>query len=389
MKEVRVYLSRMKTFVVIVVAAALLSSLHARPRESRETFDFLKKGRDLSPKDAEKLEESVKKNPDNEEARIQLLSYYAAPKAGADLSAVKAARASHILWLIENDPKDGLGLFQVITGVYRVHCDGDELADPETFKRASEIWLSQIKKNPKDAEIRRRAVDAIKFCSPEQAEQILTEGKDRSGLGTLYATAALGITGQSYLNSDPAGSDPKLRERAFAVQAREILQEAKDKDLVVAAAGTMLREGAILWADGKLDWDYTPLGNSLLVKAKSLAPDNMMLLTLPTAPPGPGQRPPGTMRIGGNAQERMLVHKVTPSYPPIVRNMGIQGVVQMTALIGLDGKILQVHPEAGPEELIPGSIEAVRQWEYKPTLLNGKPCFVITRIDVNYKLSAR
>jgi hypothetical protein len=59
----------------------------------------------------------------------------------------------------------------------------------------------------------------------------------------------------------------------------------------------------------------------------------------------------------------------------------------MTALIGLDGKVLYLHPEGGPTELIPASLEAVRHWEYRPTLLNGKPCYVITRIDVNYTLS--
>jgi hypothetical protein len=58
-------------------------------------------------------------------------------------------------------------------------------------------------------------------------------------------------------------------------------------------------------------------------------------------------------------------------------------------LIGLDGKILYAHANSGPAELIPASVEAVRQWEYKPTLLNGKPCYVQTLIDVNYTLLPR
>jgi len=44
--------------------------------------------------------------------------------------------------------------------------------------------------------------------------------------------------------------------------------------------------------------------------------------------------------------------------------------------------------DAGPAELISASLEAVRQWEYKPATLNGKPCYVETRIDVNFTLSA-
>lgn len=367
----------------------LTLGLQAHPRDAKTTYDLLKKGSALVRKDAEKLEERVKKKPDDEEARIQLLSYYATPPAGADLSAVKAARSSHILWLINNDPKDGLGLFQIATGVYRLHCQGDDLADPEAFSRASELWLEQVKRNPGNVEIRRSAVDAIQFCSPEQAEPILIEGKDGAGLGRLYATAALGVTGRSYLNGDPAGSAPAFRERPFAQRARRLLEEATDRDLLVAAAITLLRDGATLWADGKLDWDYTSLGNSLLVKAKAAAPDEIPLLTLPTVLPARGERPPVTLRIGGNVQAAQITRKVAPAYPPSARDLGIQGTVQLTALIGLDGKILYLRADTGPTELVPASIEAVRQWEYRPTLLNGRPCYVETRIDVNYALTPR
>ena len=187
----------------------------------------------------------------------------------SDLAAVRAARARQIFWLIENDPKDGLGLFHADTGVYRVHCQGDDLADPEAFKRVADIWLEQVRKNPGNADIRRNAVSAIQFCSPEQAEQILTEATDAAGLGRLYATAALGVADQLYLSNDSSRSDATLRESPFAKKARQLLEQATDKDLLVAAARTLLRDGATLWADGKLDWDYTAIGNSLLARARS------------------------------------------------------------------------------------------------------------------------
>lgn len=88
-------------------------------------------------------------------------------------------------------------------------------------------------------------------------------------------------------------------------------------------------------------------------------------------------------------QQANLINKIAPAYPSDARHRGIQGTVQLTALIGLEGKILYLHPDAGPAELIPASLEAVRQWEYRPTRLNGKPCYVVTRIDVNYTLSRR
>jgi len=355
--------------------------------DPRATFDLLNKGKSLSPQDAEKLEATLRKKPNDRDARIELLSYYSTSPPGIDVQALKQARLGHILWLIENDPKEGLGLFQLVTGVYRLNCTGDNLADPEGFKRASDLWLEQVKKNPGDASVRREAVNAIQYCLPEQAEQLLLEAQDRSGLGALYANAVLGVTGQSYSSNDPVGSDQTFRERPFAHRARKSLEDVTDKEFVVTAATTLLREGAILWANGKLDWDYTPLGNSLLTRAKEMAPEAMMLLTLPTTLPASGERPPAILRVGGNVQAANIVRKVTPSYPTSARELGIQGVVLMTALIGLDGRILYLRPESGPAELVPASLEAVRQWQYRPTHLNGKPCYVLTKIAVNFTLS--
>ena len=370
------------------IAMLLALSLSAHPRDARTTFELLNKGKALSAKDAARLEERLREKPDDEESRIQLLSYWAGTPSDADLQTIKGARLRHILWLIENNAKDGLGLFQVATGVYRLHCQGDDLADEKGLNAVSVAWLEQVKTHPGDAGIRRSAVDAIQYCSPEQAEQILNEAKDASGLGRLYASAVLGITGESYLNSEPVGSDPVFRARPFAEKATRALEEATDKELIVSAARTLLRQGAILWADGKLDWDYTTSGNTLLAKAKSLAPDDITLVTLPTTLPVRGERPPATIRVGGNVQSAKIIRKVTPLYPAIARDRGIQGTVQLTALIGLDGKVLYLRADAGPSELIPASLEAVRQWEYKTTTLNGKPCYVETRIDVNFTLSA-
>ena len=59
----------------------------------------------------------------------------------------------------------------------------------------------------------------------------------------------------------------------------------------------------------------------------------------------------------------------------------------MLALIGLDGKVLNLKYQSGPAELVAASMSAVKLWEYQPTLLNGKPVFVLTQIDLNYTLS--
>jgi protein TonB len=93
------------------------------------------------------------------------------------------------------------------------------------------------------------------------------------------------------------------------------------------------------------------------------------------------------IRVGGNVQSMNLTRKVTPLYPPLAKQARIQGVVRFTALIGTDGSVINLQLVEGHPLLVPSAQEAVQQWQYKPTLLNGAAAEVITQIDVNYTLS--
>lgn len=110
----------------------------------------------------------------------------------------------------------------------------------------------------------------------------------------------------------------------------------------------------------------------------------------PPPPPAPlateGSAPP-RIRVGGNVQAQNLIEKVTPVYPPLARQAHIQGTVQLQAVIGKDGHITDLQVISGHPLLVPPSLEAVKQWVYRPTLLNGNPVDVITQIDVNFTLA--
>jgi protein TonB len=97
--------------------------------------------------------------------------------------------------------------------------------------------------------------------------------------------------------------------------------------------------------------------------------------------------PPGTIRVGAAVQAANILSKVTPAYPPLAKQARVQGVVQFEALVGKDGSIENLKVVSGPPLLIQSAMEAVQQWKYKPTLLNGQPVTVLTTIDVNYTLS--
>jgi protein TonB len=106
----------------------------------------------------------------------------------------------------------------------------------------------------------------------------------------------------------------------------------------------------------------------------------------PAAPPPP-PKPVGPQRIGGNVQAANLINAVKPVYPPLAKMARQQGTVKFEATISKDGTIEDLKVVSGPPLLIPAAMEAVKQWKYKPTLLNGDPVEVLTTIDVNFSLS--
>jgi len=96
---------------------------------------------------------------------------------------------------------------------------------------------------------------------------------------------------------------------------------------------------------------------------------------------------PQRVRVSQGVTEGLLVHKVTPSYPPLARQARIQGAVVLAALIGKDGSIQNLKVVSGHPMLTSSALEAVRQWKYKPYFLNGEPVEVDTQITVNFTLA--
>jgi len=118
-----------------------------------------------------------------------------------------------------------------------------------------------------------------------------------------------------------------------------------------------------------------------------------ILGAVPTAapPPPPPKKdappPPSRIKVGGNVQQARLVRQPRPVYPPLAKQARIQGVVKLSAVISKDGTIMELAVISGHPLLVPAALEAVKQWVYQPTLLNGEPVEVATQIDVNFTLS--
>jgi len=103
------------------------------------------------------------------------------------------------------------------------------------------------------------------------------------------------------------------------------------------------------------------------------------------APPSP---PPAktAVHIGGGVSEANVIHRVQPLYPPLARTTHVEGTVEFTATISKEGTIENLQLVRGHPLLVNAAREAILQWRYRPTLLNGEPVEVITDITVKFTL---
>lgn len=184
---------------------------------------------------------------------------------------------------------------------------------------------------------------------------------------------------------------------------------------------TLIDEQDVRWSartDGSGRFDFSPVGAGTYVLELSLAGFRMLrndipleeprdwvrnftmqvgeleeTVTVSAKRPTPGDRTAASqtgepVRVGGNIKPPHKLEDVRPEYPPSMRDAGLEGLVRMEALIGVDGKVLsvralpaQVHPE-----FTQAAEDAVRRWVFSPTLLNGSPVEVQMAVSVRFRL---
>jgi protein TonB len=105
------------------------------------------------------------------------------------------------------------------------------------------------------------------------------------------------------------------------------------------------------------------------------------------APPPPPPPPPAPVRVGGNIKPPQKIKDVRPVYPPIAQSARVQGIVIIEATIGPEGKVQDARVLRSIPLLDAAALDAVKQWEFTPTLLNGVPVPVIMTVTVQFTLS--
>ena len=109
--------------------------------------------------------------------------------------------------------------------------------------------------------------------------------------------------------------------------------------------------------------------------------------SVPVLAKSPVPTPVKRMRIASRVAEANLIRDVTPQYPPEAGRARLEGTVVLMAVIGKDGSVTDLRVESGLPILAQAAIDAVKQWRYKPYLVDGEPVEVDSRITINFTLS--
>ena len=207
----------------------------------------------------------------------------------------------------------------------------------------------------------------------------LQEQNEASTKATSPATATKPVAGAALPDAslNPNG-DPLAEEPSKPAPAP--LKQFKAESLGLRlrpAAPTDMPDAPTVGAGDRPTTSAIPGFN---VNAVAPAPFMLASPAPPSATPAADSKP----RSGGQIQQAVLIYRKDAEYPKIAKQTGAKGTVTLTATIGTDGNIKKVKVVSGHPMLTSAAAEAVKQWRYRPTLLNGQPVETETQVLVNF-----
>jgi len=96
---------------------------------------------------------------------------------------------------------------------------------------------------------------------------------------------------------------------------------------------------------------------------------------------------PQRIRVSSGVTQGLVIHRVEPNYPPIAKTARVSGTVILQAVISKEGTIENLHVVSGHPLLTQSALDAVKQWRYRPYILNGDPVEVETTVEVHFTLA--
>jgi protein TonB len=195
----------------------------------------------------------------------------------------------------------------------------------------------------------------------------------------VASSARLGAGGQ--VSPAPrrvaAATKSLMAPRTIPIQVETSRRQPSDTDVVAETAPEI---GETLAAAGQGSGPYGGLDGGTLLAGISVA-------HLPPAVLEP--RPNTPLTIGGKVKAPRLVSKVDPIYPPLLRRAKVQGDVVVDTVIDTGGNVVDEQIVSGTEFLAAAAMDALRQWKYEPTLLNGQAFPVHMRVTIAFRLDRK
>jgi TonB family protein len=208
-----------------------------------------------------------------------------------------------------------------------------------------------------------------------------------SGLLTSVGLSAATLTGTVH---DPSGN--AVASATVTVQNPDT---GSKQETATDADGKFSLSGA---ASGQYILKVEKPGFATVLREFDLGGNSSMDRQLTMSPEGSQQsaadlvtdndNPAKVVAIGGRVAQSNLTERIQPTYPTAAKAAGTQGTVQIKATISKDGIPVDLQVVSSPSsDLSESALESVRQWRYRPTLLNGAPVEVTTTVIVNYTLA--
>jgi len=151
----------------------------------------------------------------------------------------------------------------------------------------------------------------------------------------------------------------------------------------VHSQGAPLEAPSAIAPENSIDSAPTPVGT---IEGAGRVPGEIAENLAPPLPPPSPSEPAASVRVGGRIRPPNKIKDVKPVYPPIAQAARVEGMVIIEATIGPTGSVLEAKLLRSIPLLDAAALEAVRQWEFTPTLLNGSPVAVVMTITVNFTL---
>jgi TonB family protein len=355
---------------------------------TKELKEAIEKGYALDASEFPALKQTLEASPQDANVRATLFSYSSTRQTDTQPDESAKTRTALLSWLIENQPSAPL-LGSPLAAI----TSAPSPSDAATREQLRTLWLAQLAKKPTDSVTVGYATNYLRLDDPSKAEAALLPmtGQVASAaiwLGDLYGLSALGVTAVDPKTGFPSIASNDLPTDSLAQRARFALMNATDPRVVLSGLAVITTGGRSLTKSGHLPAAYPALCEDVLRHAKEIY--SGLTSTCDTSVDDPiTLELIERVRIGGQVQAAARIKSATPAYPREAKARGIQGKVSFSAVIDKQGKIKSLILLSAPLVLYESARDAVLQWEYRPTTLDGRPVEVITRLDVNYELSGR